>query len=220
MEATLLYFILDVATVLVAHIAQHLAEHPFQRVVTNLSTSRSFGIFDRLVAVIADIEGGAVEVTGVLGGIAVTAAQFGDILLRTEHTGHNDLMHGDALDIQTVEERLTDILQQHGGTRHQVGNAGVKRVDMEIGIGAHIDQFALTRLGILTVLDRRDAPLLGSHQLYGIGIGKRLGIAGDGSYLMDGGTRKVEGGICRWTILTFHIGRNSHLREEQTDCSQ
>ena len=35
MEAALLHLILNVATALLAHIAQHLRQHPFQRVVAN-----------------------------------------------------------------------------------------------------------------------------------------------------------------------------------------
>ena len=60
MKATLFHLVLDVTAALISHIAQHLTEHPFQRVVTHLTTGWAFGILDRLIAVIADVESGAV----------------------------------------------------------------------------------------------------------------------------------------------------------------
>ena len=219
MKATLFYLVLDVTAALISHIAQHLTEYPFQRVVTHLTTGWSFGILDRLVTVIADVESSAVKVTGVLGGITITTAQFGDILLRTEYTGHNQLMHGDTLDIKAVEEGLSDILQQHSGTRHQIRDAGVKRVDVVIGIRPHIDQFALTRLSILTVLDRRDAPLLGSHQLHGIRIGKSLSIAGNRQDAMSLGRTDGRPNVGRHGVGSLSR-RAGYLWEEQTDNSQ
>ena len=99
----------------------------------------------------------------VLSGIAVATTQFGHIVLRTEHTGDDDLMKGYALHVEAVEECLSDVLQQHGGMGHQIGYAGIKGIDVIIGIGSHIDQLALTRLSILTVLDGLDAPAIGSR---------------------------------------------------------
>ena len=60
-EAALLNLVLDIATVLLAHVAEHFGEHPLERIVLNLTAMRAFGILDGLVAVIADVERGAVE---------------------------------------------------------------------------------------------------------------------------------------------------------------
>ena len=125
METALLHLIFDIAAALFPHIAQHLGEHPFQRIVANLATRRPIGVLHRLIAVVADIESGAVEVARVLCGIAITAAQLHDIILRTEHAGDNDLVEGNALHIETVEESLSDVLQQHGSMRHEIGYARI-----------------------------------------------------------------------------------------------
>ena len=178
METALLHFVLDVTALLLAHVAEHLAEHPLQRVVAHHAATRPSGILHRLIAVVADIEGRAVEMTGVLGGIAVTATQLHHIVLRTKHAGDNQLVEGHTLHVETVEERLADVLQQDGSSRHEVWDARIERIDMIIGIGTDIDQFALAALCVFTVLDGSDAPLLGSHQLYGIGIRKGGRITG------------------------------------------
>ena len=158
MEAALLHFILDVAAARLAHVTQHLGEHPFQRVVAHLTTRRSVRVLDRLVTIVTDIEGGAIEVAGVLCGVAVATTEFHNIVLRTEHTSDDDLMEGHTLDVEAIEKRLSDVLQQYGSTRHLIGYAGIEGIDMEIRIGTYINQFTLTRLSILTVLDGCDAP--------------------------------------------------------------
>ena len=177
-ETALLHLVFDVAALLLAHITEHLTEHPLQRIVAHHAATRPIGILHRLIAVVADIERRAVEMAGVLGGITVTATQLCDIVLRTEHAGDNQLVEGHTLHIETVEERLADVLQQDGSSRHEIWDARLERIDMEIRIGTNIDQFALTALCVLTVLDGCDAPLLGSHQLYGIGIRKSGRITG------------------------------------------
>jgi hypothetical protein len=70
-------------------------------------------------------------------------------------------MEGYALHIQTIEESLTDILQEHRSARHQIRDAGVQRIDVIIGIGPDINEFSLARLGIFAVTYRRYAPLMG-----------------------------------------------------------
>lgn len=178
-EAALLDFIFNEATILLAEITKHFGEHPFERVVANLTTTRPVRILDCTVTIVADIKCGAVEMAGILRGIAVAPAQLNDILLRAQHAGDNHLMQRHTLDIERVVERLADILEQNGCSRHQIRNAGIQRIDVIIRIGANIDQFTLAHLGILAVLDGRYAPLLGSSQLYTVGVGKGFGIAGD-----------------------------------------
>ena len=119
--------------------------------------------------------------TGILGGIAITSAQLRHILLRTQYAGDYHLMQRYTLDIKTIVECLSDILQKNSCTRHQIRDAGIQRVDVIIWIGSDIHQFALTGLGILTVSDRCDSPLLRCHQLDSIGIGKGNGVVGHGT---------------------------------------
>ena len=73
---------------------------------------------------------------GVLCGVSISTSQFHHILLRTEHTGNDDTMQGNTLYIKTVEKSLTNILQEGGGMRYQIGNAGIEFIDVIIGIGA------------------------------------------------------------------------------------
>ena len=85
METALLHLVFHKAAVLLAHIVEHLAEHPFQCVVAHFATLRTFGVFHGLVAVVAHIEGGAVEVAAILGGIAVVSAKLDNVGLASKH---------------------------------------------------------------------------------------------------------------------------------------
>ena len=75
MKTPLLDLVLNETALLVAEIAQHFRKYPLQRIVAHLTST--YG----MIAVVTDVEGSAIEVTGVLGGIAITTAQFGHIIL-------------------------------------------------------------------------------------------------------------------------------------------
>ena len=92
METSLLHLILNVASLGLTHVAQHLAEHPLEGVVAHGAALRPFGWADCLIAVIADVEGGAVEVAGVLGGVGVARAQFLNVAARAQHAGDDYLV--------------------------------------------------------------------------------------------------------------------------------
>ena len=184
METTLLYLIFNVAAILLAHVAQHLREYPLQRVVTHLTTTGTIRILHRLIAVVADVEGRAVEMTGVLRRITVTPTEFRHVLLRAEHAGNNDLMQRYTLHVETIEERLPNILQQYGCTRYEIVYARIKRIDVVIRVGSHINEFAFALLSISTVLNRRDAPTIGGSQLQAIGIWKGFMVIGHGMNLV------------------------------------
>ena len=196
MKTPLLHLIFDIATARLAHVTQHLGEHPLQRIVAHQATRRPIGILNGLVTVVADIEGSAIEMAGVLCGIAVTTTELGHIVLRTQYTGDDDLMEGYALHIEAVEEGLTYILQQHGSMGHEIGNARIEGIDVVIGIGTHIDQLTFPRLCILTILDGCHSPAVGSSQLKAVSIGKSLGVTGNGAdavvIFVECGVRSVE----------------------------
>ncbi len=84
-ETTLLHLVFYKASVLHAHIVEHLAEHPFQGVIAYFATLRTLGRFHCFVAVVANVEGGAVEVAAVLGGITVVPAEPGYVGLAAKH---------------------------------------------------------------------------------------------------------------------------------------
>lgn len=178
MEAALMHLILDVASSGLPHIAQHLSEYVFERVVAYLPAMLSRGLHGA-ITVVAHVEGGAIEVTAVLGGVTIMSAQALHILLSAQHTRHDDLVKGNAFDLQTVEERLPDVLQQHGGTWHKIGYAVMKLIYVEIGIAPDIHQFRLTVFGILTVGNRCYPQLPGRHILHILLVGEGLGISGD-----------------------------------------
>ena len=130
METSLIDLVLDVAPILFTKITQHLAEHPFQGVVAHLTTWLLCGL-DRLVPVVTDIECRAVEMARVLGCISIASSQLGDIILRTQDAGHNNLMQRDSFDLKRVEVSTPDVLQQYGGTRDKIRDTIVKLVNIK-----------------------------------------------------------------------------------------
>ena len=223
METALLHLIFDVAAILFAQIAQHFREHPLQRVVAHLATTGAIGVLDRLVSVVADVEGGAVEMAGVLRGIAVAPTELRHVLLGTEHAGDNDLMQGYALDVEAVEECLADVLQQDGGTGYEIGNARIERIDVVIGVRPDVDEFTLARLCILAVRHGCDSPAVGCRQLEAVSVGKGHSVVGHGTNLMIFtifGLTISDFGL-RQSVTTphaaFHSPRRSDLGEGPPD---
>ena len=157
----MLHLIFDITTILVAEVTQHLTQYPFQTVVTNLSAGRPFGRFHRLVAVIADVDRCAIQVATVIRSIEIATAQTFHITLGAGDTGDDNLVERDILHIEAVEERLADVVEQNGRTRHEIWNAGGEIIDMEIGVAAHVNQFLLSMFRLLSVLHRRHPILAG-----------------------------------------------------------
>lgn len=112
METSLLHLIFDITSVSLTKITEHLAQHPFQGVVLHLS-ARSLSGLHGLIPIIAYVECGAIEVAGVLGGIAIASTELRHIILGAEDARHDDLMERDALDLQGIEISPADVLQQH-----------------------------------------------------------------------------------------------------------
>ena len=120
MKASLLYFILDIAAVVLPHVAQHLAEHPFQRVVCHGAAWLLVGVAHRCVAIVADVKRGAVKVAGVYRCIMVATAQFIYVLASAKHTGNDEFVQWHLFNLQTVEEVLTDMVEQYGRAGHEI----------------------------------------------------------------------------------------------------
>ena len=165
MEAALFDFVLDIGTLVATDVAEHFGEYPFEGVVAHLAV-------DGMIAVVADIEGGAVEVAGVVGGVAIVTLQLPDVFHRAHHTGDGELGDGHAFHIQAVVEGLADILQQQGGSGHEIWDGAVERINMIIGTLADIDELLLAGLGISAVLDGTYTPLVGSNNLHALAIGE------------------------------------------------
>ena len=165
MEATLFYFIFDITAVLLTEIPQHLTENPLQGIILHL-TARLLLRLNLLVSIVADIKGCTIEMARILGSIAVSGSQFRHIILCTQDTGNDDLMQRNALDLQRIKIRPTDILQQYRSPRHQIRNTVVQLIHIKERIAAHIHQFTLAMLSLLTVLNRSHAMLAGSYNLY------------------------------------------------------
>ena len=131
MEATLLHLIFNIAPPLLTHIVQYFSQHPFQRIVLHHPAFLTRRL-DCLVTIIADVEGGAVEMTAVLGGVSVIVPQFRHIFLCAEDTRHDELMQGDTLDLQTVVIGSSYIAEQYGSSGNQIRNTSVQYIHMII----------------------------------------------------------------------------------------
>ena len=92
MEASLLNLILYIAALVLAHIVKNLTQHPLQRVVADLTARHPLGIFHGPIAVVANIERGAIEMTRVLRCIAIMRAQLSHIRLAAQYGRNNNLM--------------------------------------------------------------------------------------------------------------------------------
>ena len=68
------------------------------------------GRFYSFIAVIADVESRAIEMTTVLRGITIMTTKTLHIILGPKHTGDNNLMQGNALHRQAVEIAAAYIL--------------------------------------------------------------------------------------------------------------
>ena len=101
-------------------------------------------------------------------------------------------MQGYALHGQGIEVVASDLLQEAGGARHQVGYAARHAtVYHVIGVGANIDKFGLARFGLLAVAHGAHAPTAGCHYLNALNVGEALVVA---VYAPDG---MVGGDGCR-----------------------
>ena len=170
-EAALLDFVLDVAAAFLTLVAEHFGEYPLEGVVTN-------GLGDRVIAVVADVEGGAEEVARAVGGILVMALQLCHIVHAAQHAGDDELVEGHALDIEAVVEGLPDVLQQKGSTGNEVRNGAGETVNMIVRALADVDELVHAFLGILTIPDRPYAPFLGSHNLHALAVGEGCLVVG------------------------------------------
>ena len=102
--------------------------------------------------------------------IAVVTLQTSHVVLGAQDAGDDELVQGHTFHIKTVVERLANVLQQQGSTRHEVRNGTVELIDMIVGTLANIHQFLLAGFGILTVLDRLDTPLVSCHYLHALTV--------------------------------------------------
>ena len=113
METALPHFVFHPTATLLAQVAQHLRQHLFQ---SNIGHRRLFGIrlgflLDGEIAIVGNVEGRAVHVATVLGGVAVVATKASDILLRTQYAGDDNLMRLQSLNLQTIKEVASNVLK-------------------------------------------------------------------------------------------------------------
>ena len=84
----------------------------------------------------------------VFGGISVMTTKLGHVSLATQYRCNDNLMERNALNLKTVKERMTYILQKFGSSRYKVRNAAVQLVDMIKRIAADIHKFRLALLSV------------------------------------------------------------------------
>ena len=110
----------------------------------------------------------------VFGGISVMTTKLGHVSLATQYRCNDNLMERNALNLKTVKERMTYVLQKFGSSRYKVRNAAVQLVDMIERIAADIHKFRLAFLCVGTINNSLNAMLVGSKQLYVILIRKGI----------------------------------------------
>ena len=204
MEAALLDFVLDVAAAFLALVAQDFGKDVLEGVVAN-------GSCDGMIAVVADVEGGAKEVARAFGGVRIMALQLGYVVHGAQHAGNDELVERYAFIIQAVVECLSDVLQQDGSTRHQIGNGVGEAVDMIVRTLADIHQFLHAMFGILTILHGTYAPLLGSDNLHALAVGEcRLVV----------GHRADAVGLVRIVCVQGCFADGSRLHQLADTCQQ
>lgn len=172
-EATLLHFILDVATSFGTGVAKDFGKDVFEGVVAHGTPGRFTRRRNSMVAVVGDVERSAETVAALLGGISVDAAQASDIFFSTQHAGDDDGMQGNLLDCQRVEEAAADVLQELARTGNQIRNAAAHGgVNGIIQVVADIQQFPFTRFGFVPVGHRADTMCPGGRILDILHIGE------------------------------------------------
>ena len=176
-EATLLYLIFHIATFVYTHIAKHLAQYPFQLVVTG-------GSWNRIIPCIWNIESGAIHVAAVLRCIPVVTAQNSHVLTRSGGAGHDEAVQRNSLHLKTVEKSPTYVVKKRCCTRHKIRYASCHRVDVVIRICADIHKRCLAVLRISTILNRLNTILLSRYHLQVVGIGEGLLIVVHTLYLV------------------------------------
>lgn len=110
----------------------------------------------------------------VFGGISVMTTKLGHVSLATQYRCNDNLMERNALNLKTVKERMTYVLQKFGSSRYKVRNAAVQLVNMIKRIAADIHKFRLALLSVGTIDNSFYAMLVGSKKLYVILVRKGI----------------------------------------------
>lgn len=170
MIAGLVEFVLDIAAPLVAQVAEHFAQSLLVAVVVDLC-------LQRLIVSVAYVERRAIDVAAVWRDVLVVLAQLDDILLAPEHARDYNLLHGHVLQREAIHEVAPYVLQQRGGTGHEIRNAALQSAYLVEGVATNVYQLVLAPLGILNVLDWHNPVLLSLNQMYGVGVGSAVLVA-------------------------------------------
>ena len=109
----MLHLIFNITALLLTKVAEDFGEYPFQCVVAHCTTSGAFGVLHCYITVIAKVEGGAIEMATVLGGILVAVAQLLNVVLGAKNTRDDNLVKGDALDGEGIKKCTAYIMKQH-----------------------------------------------------------------------------------------------------------
>ena len=123
METALLYLIFNIASALFSQVVQHLAQYEFQCVVAHLAALLTVWRTYGLVAVVADVEGRAIEMTRIFSSISIVVSQFLHVALASRNARNYRLVKWYALYLQAVEIVSAYVVQQLCGSRHRGGDS-------------------------------------------------------------------------------------------------
>lgn len=172
MEATLLHLIFNIAAVLVAEIAKHLGEHPFQGIILHLA-ARLFTGLNLLVAVVADIEGSTIEMTRISVALPFRVRSFATSSLVRRMLVTIILCSGMPLICSESNRhgRYPGAAQRHEAPGKECCCSACRHKER---IAAHIHQLALAVLRLQTVLYRFHTMLSSRQNLHILLVGESI----------------------------------------------
>ena len=132
-----------------------------------------FGDLD--IVPVGQVEGGAIAVGGILGGVDVPLPELPDILLRTQDGGDDQLVGIQPLGGKGILEVPADAVQEFRRGRHQERNRMRQFVHAVQVVVHNFHQALLHVLGGVAVLHRRHADSLRDRQLHFVQIVELLG---------------------------------------------
>lgn len=165
-----MHLVLYVACAGKALVAQHFGQYGLEGGDPVDAAVALGGEFEK--AVVGYVEGGAVAVARVFGGVAVEAAQAGYVLVGAEYGGDDEFVGGVAFGDEGVVEGAGYGVEQRGGAGHKVGDGLAQGIDVVVGIVGYVDKAVHAPAGLGAVGYVGDACAGGGGKLYVVEVGK------------------------------------------------
>ena len=130
---------------------------------------------DCLVAVVGDIEGGAIAVARLVGRVKVGTHEPGYVFFGAQYAADEYLVKRYVSYVEAVEKIAPYDLQQVGSPGHEIGYAAAHAVvNLVVWVAAHEYKLAFAVFGLGAVLDGFDSMAACADYLYVLCIGEGL----------------------------------------------